>query len=1017
AETTGEGSLEATEETTGEGSQEATEAPSEDPLLEAMREYQSGAGSVPVFYTNTTDDAVTVVATDENNNGYALYDIAAQQSAKHRAQPGTTLWFYKSGTDTLVGGKYTVEVSDGENVSIPVAVAKAGGGETAMQAKQRGEGSVEASFTNATEETVTVVVTDEQEQGHALFDMLPGDFFPMRVLPGAKLFFFKKGTADAVADPYEVTAVDGQQIRIAAPGAQPDTPALSDMQQKQQGAGSIEAIFLNTLQQKVTVVVFADEKAHPLFEIAAGETATQRVLPGSDLRFVDMETKSDAGEPYIVSGIDGERIEIVPPRPKVDPVVAEMQAKHSGPGSVEIKFTNLINAEVAVTVEDDNKRAIELYALPQGAVFFQNALPGTELWFYNKATGEAILPSYKVTEAATQEASVPNRLTLEQVKAEQAGPGSVTVSFHNTIGNHVEAVISDSAGMQVRLFRLMPGETTSLRMQPKTAIWFVKAGTDEVVPEGFVVPDTAPPGTIDIPYVPLGALAAAEAGPGSVPVTFINTGADDVAVTKLVSGVQKTLFYIEVGETVTYRLQPRSQIWFYKGKTEEAAGRDIPYYVRSIVNETVRLPYNPTDDELLAMNGINIDRVIADLTEANLNDDGKDKFCWRDSYGRGAGTVPRTCPPGQSEDTAGLCYTNCKAGYHPFVTMCVPDCPPGFVDDGLYCRKPAPQGRSAFKWELGDTPFSLDDARARCRASRDGKKYGCGTFNANTIVYSLCPSGYKTAPVVTSLCTPVCPPNTTDIGVSCVKHTYDRGVGGLMSCESGKQYDAGLCYNGCKQGFAGVGPVCWNQCPASLPYGCAAGCAKDKATCDWAIADQVTSPLIAAGSIAITVLTVGAGSGAVAAAKGGASAATIAGKTGAQLAGKAALREGARATLKAGVKAALQKMARAGALTLAKEVAIESAIGTSLGIAFYGGTAIAAEVGYVKLKEELKKIVRARMLAEVSDERIDAIVNTVMEGAEAKGGEGVNFPWSSLDPTGIADIVIAYNYPVCTDVK
>ncbi len=75
------------------------------------------------------------------------------------------------------------------------------------------------------------------------------------------------------------------------------------------------------------------------------------------------------------------------------------------------------------------------------------------------------------------------------------------------------------------------------------------------------------------------------------------------------------------------------------------------------------------------------------------------------------------CPYGLDKD-AGLCYKFCDPGYYGAATMCIPECPSNFRNDGLYCAKP-------FPW------------------------------------------------------TATCPPHTTDIGVSCQKHTYDRGVGSL----------------------------------------------------------------------------------------------------------------------------------------------------------------------------------------------------------------------------------------------
>ena len=51
-----------------------------------------------------------------------------------------------------------------------------------------------------------------------------------------------------------------------------------------------------------------------------------------------------------------------------------------------------------------------------------------------------------------------------------------------------------------------------------------------------------------------------------------------------------------------------------------------------------------------------------------------------------------------------------------------------------------------------------------------------------------------------------------------------------MSCASGKQQDAGLCYNSCRSNYAGVGPVCWERCPAGM-FECGALCVEDALAC------------------------------------------------------------------------------------------------------------------------------------------------------------------------------------------
>lgn len=48
----------------------------------------------------------------------------------------------------------------------------------------------------------------------------------------------------------------------------------------------------------------------------------------------------------------------------------------------------------------------------------------------------------------------------------------------------------------------------------------------------------------------------------------------------------------------------------------------------------------------------------------------------------------------------------------------------------------------------------------------------------------------------------------------CWKGTYGRGVGTIPADCPGQEKQAGLCYNYCKSGFYGVGPVCWQACPS-----------------------------------------------------------------------------------------------------------------------------------------------------------------------------------------------------------
>ena len=77
--------------------------------------------------------------------------------------------------------------------------------------------------------------------------------------------------------------------------------------------------------------------------------------------------------------------------------------------------------------------------------------------------------------------------------------------------------------------------------------------------------------------------------------------------------------------------------------------------------------------------------------------------------------------------------------------------------------------------------------------------------------------------------------NTAGPNDNCWKDAYGRGVGKPISvCAKGLQKDAALCYPYCKDDFTGVGPVCWQNCPAGFrddgaycakppPYGRGAG--------------------------------------------------------------------------------------------------------------------------------------------------------------------------------------------------
>ncbi|MBS2013560.1 MAG: hypothetical protein JST00_11765 [Deltaproteobacteria bacterium] len=144
-------------------------------------------------------------------------------------------------------------------------------------------------------------------------------------------------------------------------------------------------------------------------------------------------------------------------------------------------------------------------------------------------------------------------------------------------------------------------------------------------------------------------------------------------------------------------------------------------------------------------------------------------------YGRGAGK-PMVCGPNE-EMWAGLCYTKCNPGYSwnvAFPYLCTQGCPAGYRDEPLTCMRDV-------------STVSADTSACKWYDK-------CGAFTG----CSKCPSGY------------------TNMGCTCSrgahsinKASYNRGIGRIpSSCPAGTEKDGLLCYEPCRTGFVGVGPMC-----------------------------------------------------------------------------------------------------------------------------------------------------------------------------------------------------------------
>ncbi len=120
------------------------------------------------------------------------------------------------------------------------------------------------------------------------------------------------------------------------------------------------------------------------------------------------------------------------------------------------------------------------------------------------------------------------------------------------------------------------------------------------------------------------------------------------------------------------------------------------------------------------------------------------------------------------------CYQKCNQNFTGLGAVCWQDCPnDGFRDDGAYCFKMLSYGRGGgYPWQGGDS-LNLQNAAKRCIAAN--ADVGCEIYGS--IVYPKCKPGFYN--VGCCICSQKCPENMTDIGISCRKSSYWRGLGKL----------------------------------------------------------------------------------------------------------------------------------------------------------------------------------------------------------------------------------------------
>jgi hypothetical protein len=131
------------------------------------------------------------------------------------------------------------------------------------------------------------------------------------------------------------------------------------------------------------------------------------------------------------------------------------------------------------------------------------------------------------------------------------------------------------------------------------------------------------------------------------------------------------------------------------------------------------------------------------------------------------------------------------------------DCPPNYRNDGATCRR--------------DVSEVVKESRTR-GAGRTPDECAPGEERDAGLCYPACRVGFHG---VGPVCWQACPAGATDDGGTCrmpgdirAKASYGRGAGSIPfpHCNAAQEYDAGLCYTKCNEGYHGVGPVCWGTC-------------------------------------------------------------------------------------------------------------------------------------------------------------------------------------------------------------
>ena len=378
-----------------------------------------------------------------------------------------------------------------------------------------------------------------------------------------------------------------------------------------------------------------------------------------------------------------------------------------------------------------------------------------------------------------------------------------------------------------------------------------------------------------------------------------------------------------------------------------------------------------------AYGGYKASKSYSDLKNT---DDLSSTFCWKDTYGRGVGEFPSSCPSDKETRLGGmLCYLKCDrfGNYERFGVDCHQNCNHGWSNQGAFCNRASDSdyGRGvgtiphiSCKW-YGWNPIPKCKS-PKCPSSRRDNCLG--------LCYPPCKSGYDRFGC--NICTRNCKAQgyASGVGPSCPRQMVLSTDTAMRTewavCKSSQEQDGALCYDKCASGYDGVGPLCWGRAPRGW-VNCGFGAAKTSGDCVSTVMDQVTGP----GEIALFVASYGS-SGAA-----------------------------SKASKLNTIRGAMKK-------NNADDPDKVSKVFTAIGKFFEAMSKKAS-----RSKNEIQKTAKANFdniitYIDAQSTFGSAILTLVGASSEVDILRGVAEIMSLLDPTGVASTVAAYAHPNCADV-